>query len=164
MLLLTDSLFLRLIKKHFYFQILGRDCLKTAKNITFKAILFMFLIKKLIMKATVLFILDFENSRSTLSWDFLQIYTRATLELLIPPPPLPNKMKELFIHLRINYFKVSTVEVKFFFRPFEPRLKERKKLNFWKKTQGRPYPSVNFSLSQNAIPCVLSLNFEKRKE
>ena len=51
--------------------------------------------------------------------------------------------------LRFNYFKVITVEVESFFRPFQPRPEERKKLNFWKEPQRRPHTIINFLSSQN---------------
>ena len=54
--------------------------------------------------------------------------TRVTLKL--STPTFPNKTKDLFISLRFNYFKVFTVGVESFFRPFEPRPEEMKKDNF----------------------------------
>ena len=77
-------------------------------------------------------------------------YTRVTLKLLtLPPPPERTKTKDLFIKLRCNCFRVSTVGVGSFFKPVEPRLKEREKLNFSKEPQRRPSTMINFRPSQN---------------
>ena len=63
----------------------------------------------------------------------------------------PSRMKtnDLFINFRFNYFKVVTVKVQSFFRPFQPGPEERNKLNSWKKLQHRPFTILNFHLSQN---------------
>ena len=54
------------------------------------------------------------------------IVTRITLRILTPP----FRTKDVFINLRSNYFRMFTVWLKSFFRPFEPRPEERKKVNF----------------------------------
>ena len=41
-------------------------------------------------------------------------------------PHSRTKTKGLFINFRFNYFKVFTVGVEYSFKPFEPRMKERK--------------------------------------
>ena len=76
-----------------------------------------------------------------------------------------TKTKDLSIKLRLNCFEVFTVEVQSFSKPFQPRQKEGKKLNFWHKPQRRPHTpwSTSFQV-KTAIPCVRSLNFEKRGE
>ena len=73
--------------------------------------------------------------------------------------PSWTKTTVFFINLRFNYFKVFTVGVESFFRPFQPRPEERKKLNFWKEPQRRPYTIINFPSSQKQpFPaCFLSL-------
>ena len=43
--------------------------------------------------------------------------------------------------------EVFTVEVESFFKPFQSRLRERKKLHFQKEPQRRPYSIINFPLS-----------------
>ena len=58
-------------------------------------------------------------------------------------PPSRTKTKDLFINLRFKYVRVFTVGVEFFFRPFEPRPEERKKVNFWREPQRRPYSIIN---------------------
>ena len=63
--------------------------------------------------------------------------------------PCRTKTKDLFINVRFTHFTVFTVGVKSFFRPFEPRLEERKKVNFWKEPQRCPYTIINFLSSQN---------------
>ena len=52
--------------------------------------------------------------------------------------------------------------VESFFRPFEPRPEERKKVNFWKQPQRRPYAITTSLRVKTAIPCVLFLDFESR--
>ena len=59
---------------------------------------------------------------------FVNSTIRGSLLAYRPPPPSRTKMKDLFINLRFNYFKVFTVGVKSFFRTFQPRPKERKKV------------------------------------
>ena len=77
-----------------------------------------------------------------------QCCTRVTLKLLTPPFPNENE-NEKFIKIRFDCFKVFTVEVKFFFNPFEPRPEERKKVNFRKEPQYLSDTIINFSSSQN---------------
>ena len=64
-------------------------------------------------------------------------------------PPSRTKTKDLSINLRFNYFKVFTVEVESFFRPFKSRQEDGKKVNFWKEPQHRPFTIINFPSSQN---------------
>ena len=58
-------------------------------------------------------------------------------------------MTDLFISLKFNDFKVVTVGIESFFKPFEPRPEKRKKINFWKEPQRRPDTIINFPSSQN---------------
>ena len=66
-----------------------------------------------------------------------------------PFPPSRTKTKDLLINLRFNCFKVFTEGVEFFFGPVEPSSEERKKVNFQKESQRRPYTIINFPSSQN---------------
>ena len=59
-------------------------------------------------------------------------------------PPFLTKTKDWF-----NYSKTFTVRVESFFGPFLSRLKERKKVNFWKEPQRRPQTMTNFPSTQN---------------
>ena len=63
--------------------------------------------------------------------------------------PFRTKTKDLFITMRFSYFKVFTVEVESFLRPFQLRSKERKKFDLWKKPQRSLHISINFPSSQN---------------
>ena len=85
---------------------------------------------------------------SSVRWDTHTV--RESLWNYRHPPPLSRtETKDLFLDLRFNCSKVFTVKVESFSKPFQPRLKERKKLNFWKEPQRRPYTMVNFPSSQN---------------
>ena len=87
---------------------------------------------------------------------------RATLKLLTPLSR--TKTKDLFIHLRFNYFKVFTVGAESFFRPFAQRLEERKKLNFWKLNIALNHIMINFPSSQNSHSlCVFSQFWEQAR-
>ena len=79
------------------------------------------------------------------------------MKLLTPPPPR-TKTKDLFINLRFNYFKVFILRVESFFRLFEPRPKEGKKLKIQKEPQRRPY-FINFPLSQSYHSLRASFEF-----
>ena len=67
--------------------------------------------------------------------------------------PSRTKAKDFFNNLG---FKVFTVGVQSFFRPFEPRPEERKQLNFREEPQRRPSSMINFPSSQN---CQISACF-----
>ena len=54
-------------------------------------------------------------------------------------PPSRTKTKYLFINLRFNCFRVFPGKVESSFGPFQPRLEERRKVNFWRGPQRRPY-------------------------
>ena len=71
-------------------------------------------------------------------------------QIIDTPPPFPNKTKDVSIELRFKYSRVLTVRVQSFFRPFEPRPKERKKVNYWQEAQRRPPTMINFPSSQNS--------------
>ena len=68
---------------------------------------------------------------------------------IIIDTPSRTKAKDLFINSRFNYFKVFNKGIESFFRPFEQRLEEKKKLYFCKEPQRRPYTMINFPSSQN---------------
>ena len=85
-------------------------------------------------------------------------------ELIYAPPPSRTKMKDLFINMRFNYFKVFAVGIEFFFRLFEPRPEKRKKSTFERNLNVALTPSSTSLRVKTAIPCVLSLNFENRGE
>ena len=65
-------------------------------------------------------------------------------------PPSRTTTKDVFINLRFSDFKMFTVGVESFFRSSESRPEGRKKVNFWKETQCRPYYAmINFPSTQN---------------
>ena len=84
--------------------------------------------------------------------------TRVTRRLLTPLPQTKRKTKDIFINLRSNHSELFTVRVQPFFRPFQTRLEERKKLHFWKGPQRRP--NINDQLPfESKLPfpvCFLS--------
>ena len=76
--------------------------------------------------------------------------TRATLKLLTPPPPFPERNRKMYPSTWNSiYFNVFPVRIKSFFKPFETETKRKEKLNFWKQPQRRPYIMIKFSPSQN---------------
>ena len=100
---------------------------------------------------------DFQFKISALLWNFdctLIKYTRVTLKLLTLPAR--TKTENFFINLGFSYFKLLTVGVQSFFRPFESRPEERKKVH---RTPSSPSLRV-----KTAIPCMLSFNCENREE
>ena len=79
-------------------------------------------------------------------------------------PPPRTKTKDLFINLRSNYFKVFTVGIESFLRPFQSRPEERKKTQLLKETLTSPLHHHQFFLpAKTAIPCVLSFYFEDKR-
>ena len=64
--------------------------------------------------------------------------------------PFPErKRKDPVINVRFNYLKALAVGVESFFRPLEPRPEQRKKVDFWKEPQRRPYTIIHFPSTQN---------------
>ena len=80
-------------------------------------------------------------------------------QIIDNPPPSRTETKDLFINWRFNYFKVFTVRDEFFFRPFQPRPEEKKKIDFWKEPQRCPWTMINFPSSKKLpfLVCFLSV-------
>ena len=72
--------------------------------------------------------------------------------------PSRTKTKDSFIDLSFNYFEVFTVEIQFFFWPFEPRPKEEKK-KLLKGTSTSPshFHQLPFKLKRPFPVCFLSI-------
>ena len=81
------------------------------------------------------------NSRKKIIWGSLWNYWH---------PPSRMKTERCYSSTWDSIvLRCFTVGVQSFFRPSEPRPEERKKVNFWKEPQRRPYTIINFPPSQN---------------
>ena len=81
------------------------------------------------------------------------------------PPPLPERKRKVYSSTWDSIIsKDFTVGVESFFRPFQPRLDERKNSSFGRNLNVALPPWSTALRVKTAIPCVLSLSFENRGE
>ena len=79
------------------------------------------------------------------------ICIRVTMKLLTPPPPAPEWKRKIYsstwdsVILRGLLWRLNPSLDR-----FQPRLEERKKVNFEKEPQSRPFTVINFPSSQNS--------------
>ena len=94
-----------------------------------------------------------------------QLYARAVQKLLTPCPPPSVKTNDFFINMRSECFKALTVEVRSFFRIRFDQDGKRGKYSTFEKNLNVALTACSTSFRvTTTIPCVLSLNFENRRE